>query len=567
MNQKLIVRGFFLVMGLIVQNPIAQSEVQAESHGPMTPLAAPQKKTICTVTINSDDEKKVFQKYLDPDLFQFVELLHNKEDDGFLRRSCANKNLSCDVVLISGHFGGGFTDNKEFFLPLEDMEKAACDSCPSVLANAKMVYLMGCNTLAGKNLDGRTPDEYYRILVDEVGEDPAEARANVALRYSAIGDSFRDRLRRVFRGSAVLGGFTMKSPLGVSNAKSFNAYFEHLAPGVKHDGVLDAVERRAISEAYYMELERVGQNETNGENKKRYEHTGKVIPRLTEVLGPNFITLPGIQPGSTEDIVAGRVCSMNHSSREKTAAIEDIVNTGDRASIIQVLPYLLDMSNRGSYMDENQKRLFHDLSSHQQLRDIMVGPKGIVSQLAQAPEEEVKTVDLTVNLGWMTPAEQMAAYHQAAVYMWNNSSGFKDNRPLRRKMDQELRSIQASELSRKAFRSDAVWFFMLDYAKERSDILEVARANFGLGIETLAQRYAANKAELYTTDGSLNPKLSPASVTSHKEKMDQARRGVDTICNLMTRFPTLKPDLSTLLAPFRKSFEIVSSRDCLAHID
>ncbi|MEK7356020.1 MAG: hypothetical protein AAB250_06195, partial [Bdellovibrionota bacterium] len=102
-------------------------------------MAGVQKKTICTATINSTDERESFQRYLHPDYFNFVEIVKNKTDVGFLDRSCKKKDLKCDVVLVSGHFGGGFTDNKEFFLALEDMEKTACKTCPGVLGSAQMV--------------------------------------------------------------------------------------------------------------------------------------------------------------------------------------------------------------------------------------------------------------------------------------------------------------------------------------------------------------------------------------------------------------------------------------------
>ena len=39
-----------------------------------TPVVHAEKKTVCTITVNSADEKDTFRRYLPPDKFHFVEL-------------------------------------------------------------------------------------------------------------------------------------------------------------------------------------------------------------------------------------------------------------------------------------------------------------------------------------------------------------------------------------------------------------------------------------------------------------------------------------------------------------
>src|SRR5437764_1087971 len=112
------------------------------------------RKTVCTITVNSPDEKEIFRRSLPPDDFQFVELVERGRPD-WLASAC-RKDVRCDVLLISGHFD----DGTEFYsdrlgaresLPTDELERASCsDSCPGLFSQLKEVYLFGCNTLQAK---------------------------------------------------------------------------------------------------------------------------------------------------------------------------------------------------------------------------------------------------------------------------------------------------------------------------------------------------------------------------------------------------------------------------------
>ena len=140
----------------------------ATSSGPMSPpskvllLAAffaavwthdalADKKTVCTITVNSADEKEAFRRTLPPDKYQFVELVERGRPD-WLASAC-RQGVRCDVLVISGHYDGGnefFSDRLEAreFLPVDEMERVSCsDSCPGLFSQLKEVYLFGCNTL------------------------------------------------------------------------------------------------------------------------------------------------------------------------------------------------------------------------------------------------------------------------------------------------------------------------------------------------------------------------------------------------------------------------------------
>src|ERR1700693_132196 len=61
------------------------------------------KKTICSITVNSPDEKEAFRRSLDPDKYQFVELVERGRSD-WLESAC-RQGTRCDVLVISGHYG------------------------------------------------------------------------------------------------------------------------------------------------------------------------------------------------------------------------------------------------------------------------------------------------------------------------------------------------------------------------------------------------------------------------------------------------------------------------------
>src|SRR5262249_11845784 len=109
-----------------------------------------QKQTVCTVTVNSPDERETFREFLPRDRYDFVELVEPGRPD-WLHASC-RKGIQCDVLLVSGHFAG-----TEFYssrpsvnetLPIDEIERVGCsESCPGLFGKLKEVYLFGCDTL------------------------------------------------------------------------------------------------------------------------------------------------------------------------------------------------------------------------------------------------------------------------------------------------------------------------------------------------------------------------------------------------------------------------------------
>jgi hypothetical protein len=194
----------------------------------MPAFAAAEKQTVCTITINSADEQKVFRRFLPADKYQFVELVERNRPD-WLASACQAK-VACDVLVISGHYGEG----NEFFaealdsrdsLPIAELERVSCSgSCPTLFAKLKEVYLFGCDTLnPHPQLSGSSA--IARSYVRE-GRSPEEA-ARLARQLNQVrGQSSRDRMRMVFKDVPVIYGFSSVAPLGPQAASSLNSYFQ-----------------------------------------------------------------------------------------------------------------------------------------------------------------------------------------------------------------------------------------------------------------------------------------------------------------------------------------------------
>ena len=189
---------------------------------------AGDKTTVCTITVNSPEEKEVFQRNLPEDKYQFVELVEAGRHD-WLAASC-RKGVQCDVLLISGHFDAGtefYTDRLEQreSLAVEEMERVACsDSCPGLFSQLKEVYLFGCNTLNG-DAGESTAAEIARTLIRS-GLPRGEAEQLSAGLDQRYGESNRDTMRRIFSHVPVIYGFSSLAPLGPYAGGVLAKYFQ-----------------------------------------------------------------------------------------------------------------------------------------------------------------------------------------------------------------------------------------------------------------------------------------------------------------------------------------------------
>jgi len=199
---------------------------------------------VCTFSFNSTDEVDAIMEQLPESHFEFVDLSppHVLGGDGVSSQSVAmtsplgpapwlidacRPNLECDIVVFTGEFAGRFFGKFGSSLSLQDLEEASCmPRCSGIFRNPQEVFLLACNTLATKDEDSRTPEQYLRVLLDH-GFDPPSAERVVNLRYGPLGPSFRESLRRTFMGVPRIYGFSSVAPRGEWSAALLTRYFRN----------------------------------------------------------------------------------------------------------------------------------------------------------------------------------------------------------------------------------------------------------------------------------------------------------------------------------------------------
>ena len=191
-------------------------------------------KTFCSMTLNSSDEKNVFEKHLKKEGFNFVELVPDSKDPSWFKKAC-DSQLQCDVLLISGHFGGlFFGQGTSTTIGLSELESASCqNSCPGILSHPKEVFLLGCNTLATQKKDHRTYSDYLHVLLED-GIPLDFAEQVVSSRYSGQGFTLEKKFAAVFPKAEKLYGFSSTGPLGAAAAPMIERYLEKVGPYSDH---------------------------------------------------------------------------------------------------------------------------------------------------------------------------------------------------------------------------------------------------------------------------------------------------------------------------------------------
>jgi hypothetical protein len=186
------------------------------------------KKTVCTITVNSPDEKEVFRRSLPRGEYEFVELVERGRPD-WLASAC-RKGVRCDILLISGHFDDGtefYSDrlDAQESLPVDELERVSCsESCPGLLSQLKEVYLFGCNTLEAQPLRSASAEIGRSLL--RSGYSPADAERLSRELSERHAESNRDRMRQIFKDVPVIYGFSAKAPLGARAGPVLERYFQ-----------------------------------------------------------------------------------------------------------------------------------------------------------------------------------------------------------------------------------------------------------------------------------------------------------------------------------------------------
>ena len=166
--------------------------------------------------------------------FNFIEILNkrtiksidkrgkNPWKDDWIGQRCkefAEKNINCDILIISGYFTGEvfygmLNKRKRRRIFIDHLEQHSCNqTCNNILKKPKLVFLFGANTTAGKHRDNRSKREYSKIVgKGRIGV--AAAQRIVESRYGVYGDANNSRIRRIFGSRVPPLGFSSEGIVG-----------------------------------------------------------------------------------------------------------------------------------------------------------------------------------------------------------------------------------------------------------------------------------------------------------------------------------------------------------------
>ncbi len=343
--------------------------------GVIAPVAGANPKTVCTITVNSPDEKEVLRRSLPKDDYRFVELVERGRPD-WLESAC-RAGVRCDVLLISGHFDGGtefYTDrlDQRESLPVDEMERVACsDSCPGLFSQLKEVYLFGCKTLNAEALRSASAEIVRSLL--RSGHSPADAVRLSRLLSERYAESNRDRMRQIFKDVPVIYGFSSKAPLGPAAASTLDRYFRDAS----HD---------------------IG--------------TGRVSPKLLGLFAPSSMTATtGLNDADPQAAFRSDVCRFADdrlSPVQKIGFIHELLGremAEVRMFFDHIEKYWLSLGEADRHLPAVSRALGEIASDHV-ARDRYLA----FAHDADEPAVRARMIALAHHLGWLTPVEQRAEY-------------------------------------------------------------------------------------------------------------------------------------------------------------
>ena len=330
------------------------------------------KKTVCTITVNSPDEKEMFRQRLPDDQYQFVELVERGRSD-WLASAC-RQGVQCDLLVISGHFDGStefysdqLTANE--FLPVAEMERASCsDSCPGLFSKLKEVYLFGCNTLNADSVKSISP-EIGRSLV-RAGYSRTDAQRLARTLDQRHGESSRDRMRRIFMNVPVIYGFSSVAPLGPTAATRLGRYFQS----------------SSIAEL----------------------GNGRTSPKLLgHFASESMIAVSGLSEADPRAVYRREVCRFiddRVSPAEKLGFIHDLLRR-DMAEVrmfLERIESLLASLSAADRQDSSFALALEAITRDQVARNRYLR----FTEVADQPQVRARMIQLAGSLGWLSPEEQ-----------------------------------------------------------------------------------------------------------------------------------------------------------------
>ena len=338
---------------------------------------------VCVFSFHGPQEIQVFKDRMPADDFDVIDLSPHRlpagmpppsgpDDRGpvgpWLYGLC-RPDLRCDVVVYSAEFAGSFFGAYGKSVGLSDLEEASCRArCDGLFHHPEEVFLLGCNTLATKLQDRRTPAQYLEVLLDH-GFDRATAERVVATRYGPLGPSFRESLRRVFMGVPRLYGFSTVAPAGEHTAPLLERYFR-----AKGDY------RRYLEEAK-------GDTVRNAELLAAFRGTG-----LVQETG-----LTRDEPAAADRDAICRLYDERESVAERLRIVVDLMARSDFLSFVPTIQLFIDR-HPPEQLTGGERRLFEEARRSDAARDEIMR---LVDEL-DVSALRLELAHFACHLGWMS---------------------------------------------------------------------------------------------------------------------------------------------------------------------
>ncbi|MBS1969949.1 MAG: hypothetical protein JSU04_06555 [Bdellovibrionales bacterium] len=357
----------------------------------LLPIVVSAKKNVCTITLNSDNEKKLFQSRYKGEDIQFTELTNFKKglknENDWFTKACES-GIQCDSLIISGHFAGTFFgEHTDLTLPLETLDEKSCSrKCQGILNNPSEVYLFGCNTLADKGKDSRSPAEYKKVLLEHGISDEYADRI-VASRYSPIGQSFKTSMEKIFSGVTKIYGFDSVGPLGRDVEPKLKNYLDQIP---NYSNRLEELSGMKVM-ALISKTTEIGNNFNL--------QWGKAMN------GTNYSSCAG---RLTDDRKECGLFDKNKTMQEKLLLAESLLNGENRSSyFLSVEEFLKDKDF--SKLSEDEMTIVKRISAQSLAAADL---RAAMPKLEATPELKYKMMDLGKRFGWMDQGFMNSEYEK-----------------------------------------------------------------------------------------------------------------------------------------------------------
>lgn len=219
-----------------------------------------------------------------------------------------------------------------------------------------------------------------RLLLND-GIDRQTAERIVSVRYSPLGQSFKERMRRAFSGSKWIYGFNSVGPSGKTVKPFLEQYFEKTGDYKNHLMTLKAKKL-------------VGQFDT----------VSKAIgnPTLGSTLAKtSFAQCAALQTGDREFQLKEKICALqdtSHSLETRLAIAQELFESEQRLASIEAIQELIFQIDPEK-LTQREAVLFKKLSANQKAkREILL----MVKTMDSSPLLKITLAKFSLALGWIS---------------------------------------------------------------------------------------------------------------------------------------------------------------------